>query len=70
MDLRTRQLDDRRHKGAVWVSGWTRTLYRWRSGWEMFYDGQWRKCRSDYGNCYYHLTGECGEVFVRLGQST
>lgn len=67
-DLRTRKLDNRYHKGYRWRSDWTRTCYRYNHGWEMFWDGAWVKCRSDYGNTFYELVGQCGETFVRVAE--
>lgn len=66
----TWMLDNRTHAGDLWRSDVSQTLYRWRagSGWEMFFDGQWTRCHSEHGNCYYELVAEDGECFINAGE--
>lgn len=67
-ELRTVQLDDRKHRGYLWRSDMSKTLYRYCGGWQLFIDGRWQQCMSDYRSHLYDLNACWGEVFIRVAK--
>jgi len=65
--LRTPILSDREHRGYIWRSDWTGTAYRYRGGWQMFYQGRWDTCYNEDSHAMWYLYGN-GETFIRVGK--